>query len=157
MINEIDSFCNGFKIKHLYLDKLFNGKLDEKRPRSEKQLVDTANVFINFESLYNLMRNTLIEKRIRKLDKRETRLIYRQCISNFINVAAHYRAYFKKHKIKTNIVYYYNDIEDEFQKFNNTALLEQYREHWYDSLHDMELFSRIVCRSREYLFHNLSW
>ena len=45
-LETIDSYINAFKIKYNYLDKLFNGKLNSSRCN-----IDTANIFINFESL----------------------------------------------------------------------------------------------------------
>lgn len=128
-LETIDSYTNAFKIKYNYLDKLFNGKLDDSKCK-----IDTANIFINFESLYYSMRTTSMEKKISTLTKKELKAIYRQSISAFINVAAHYRAYFTRHKIKTNIVYFCNAIPDEYGGYNNSALCETYRDHFTGSL-----------------------
>jgi hypothetical protein len=135
-VEVIEGFCNAFKIKYVYLDKLFNGKLDVKKGRS--RLVDTVNIFINFESLYYGIRNTYVEKQIKDYTKKEQAAAYRRSISAFINVAAHYRAYFTRHKIKTNIVYYFNDIPDDVIDYNNTALCDTYREHFCESLNNIE-------------------
>lgn len=132
----VEGYCNAFKIKYVYLDKLFNGKLDAKKGRS--RLIDTVNIYINFESLYNGIRNKYVEKKVATFTKKELKSSYRQSISAFINVAAHYRAYFTRHKIKTNIVYYFNDIPDEVITYNNTALCDTYREHFCESLNNIE-------------------
>ena len=138
-LETIDSYINAFKIKYNYLDKLFNGKLDSSRCN-----IDTANIFINFESLYYSMRSTSMEKKISTLTKKELKAIYRQSISAFINVAAHYRAYFTRNKIKTNIVYFYNSIPDEYGGYNNSTLCETYRDHFVESLNNT---NRINCNN----------
>ena len=74
-LETIDSYVNAFKIKYNYLDKLFNGKLNSSRCN-----IDTANIFINFESLYYSMRSTSMEKKISTLTKKELKAIYRQSI-----------------------------------------------------------------------------
>ena len=136
MLELIDGYCNSFKVKYMYLDELFKGKLDEKV--KGKRLVDTVNIYINFESLYNRIRNSHIEKHIKDCTRKEIKSIYRNCISDFINVAAHYRKYFTNHKIKTNVIYYFNTIEDEFFDYNNSSLVDGYREHFFDSMNSID-------------------
>ena len=135
MLEYLDGYCNSFKIKYLYLDKLFHGKL-ESANKKDKREIDTANIYINFESIYNGLRTPYVEKRLAKCTKKELKQIYRQAISSFINIAAHYREYFKRHKIKTNIIFYYNEITEQYENYNNTALCEDYRMHFYNSLHN---------------------
>ena len=96
--------------------------------------MNTANIYINFESLYNCIRNTHVEKYLRVANKKEVNEIYRNMISNFINIVAHYRNYFSKSKIKTNIFLYYNNIPQSRVEYNNTALVKGYREHFFKSL-----------------------
>ena len=51
---------------------------------------------------------------------------------------AHYRKYFTNHKIKTNVIYYFNTIEDEFFDYNNSSLVDGYREHFFDSMNSID-------------------
>lgn len=136
MLSAVSAYCNKFKIKYFYLDKVFNGKLHN--GKGKRANVDTVNIFINFESLYNGFRNEHTEKHILSCNKKEVKACYRQCISDFINVAAHYRAYFTRNGIKTNIIYYYNEIPSEYIKYNNSALCDTYRNHFVDSLNNIE-------------------
>lgn len=137
MFEIVDAYANSFKIKYLFLDKLFNNKLTETN-KAGKQIVQTANIFINFESLYNSIRNTTIEKFVKVATKKELNELYRNMISNFINIVAHYRKYFSKNRIKTNIFLYYNAIPEHKIEYNNTALVENYRQHFFSSLTDLE-------------------
>ena len=118
------------------MDKLFGNKLDS--TVKGKRVVDTVNIFINFESLYNCVRNHNVEKHIEACTKKEMNMVYRNCISNFINVAAHYRKYFTNHKIKSNIVFYYNEIGDEYVELNNSAIVDGYRSHHFESVTSLD-------------------
>ena len=139
-MEEIDGVLNGFKCKYLYLDKLFNGKLDATDKKGERPVKNVC-IYINLESVYNSFRSVKTEKRLNKMTEKEIKIVYRQVISNIINIAAHYRKYFSRHKIKTYIFYYYNEITDEYHDYNNTATCPGYREHFFDSLHDMNRMS----------------
>ena len=116
---------------------MFNGHLTD-TTKNGKRIVNTANIYINFESLYNCIRNTHVEKYLRVANKKEVNEIYRNMISNFINIVAHYRNYFSKSKIKTNIFLYYNNIPQSRVEYNNTALVKGYREHFFKSLTDLD-------------------
>lgn len=124
------------KVKYLFMDKFFGDILDKKKGR--KKLIDTVNIFINFEALYNKFRRPQYEKYFETLNKKQLREAYRTCISEFVNMAAHYRKYFFYHKIKTNIVFYYNYVEDDMVEYNNTPLCETYRMHWFNSVHNLD-------------------
>ena len=127
----IDGYVNAFKLRYVYLDKLFNGRLEAKS--KGKRLVTDVNIFINFESLYNYIRRRDVEKEIATAKKKEIRMIYRSAIAEFINVAAHYREYFKRHQIRTNIFYYFNELEETYVNYNNSALVPEYRNHFIES------------------------
>ena len=131
-MNIIDGYCNSFKIKYLFLDKLFGDKL--KIEKKGKKVVENINIFISFESLYNVIRKTNIEESLKACNKKELQNVYRNTISDFINIAAHYRAYFTRNKIHTNIIYYYNEIPEENIEYNNSALIPNYRSHFIESL-----------------------
>lgn len=128
----IERYCASFKIKYIYLDRLFKGKLDT--VIKNKRAVDTVNIFINLESLYNVIRRKDLEDIISTASKSEIKKLYRSAISGFINVAAHYREYFKRHKISTNFFYYFNEISDDYIEYNNTVLVPTYRKHFIESL-----------------------
>ena len=163
MIHEkIDGFCNSFKLKYLDMDRLFNGKLDEKKGKT--QIIDTVNIFISFESLYNALRRTDVEKYIQAADKKTIKSLYRNTMSDFINVAAHYREYFNRHRIATNIFYYYNEIPDDYLDYNNSAFLPEYRYHFIESLlsadrmaingliHDSIPFMELITQYLDHIF-----
>ena len=136
MIELLDGYLHGFKVKYMDLDKLLADIIGPNATKKNK--LDTVNVFINMESLYNSFRNRGIEKIIKQYTKDDLRYICRQLVAGIINVAAHYRKYFAYHKIKTSIVYYYNEIDDERTPYNNCAVIENYRHHFFDSLHSID-------------------
>ena len=136
MIELLDGYLHGFKLKYIVLDKLLADVISPTVPK--KNRLDTVNIFINLESLYNSFRNKGIEKVVTKYTKDELRYICRQLVAGIINVAAHYRKYFANHRVKTNIVYYYNEIEDEKVPYNNCTYVEDYRGHFFDSLHSLD-------------------
>ena len=138
-MNIIDGYCNSFKIKYVYLDKLFGNRLQVEN--KGKKVVTDINIFINFESLYNILRKSNIEQAIKACDKKQLQDIYRNTISDFINIAAHYRAYFTKNKIRTNIFYYYNEIPDDYIEYNNTALVPTYRHHFIESINGIDRYT----------------
>lgn len=135
-IEVIDNILHGFKVKYVILDKLFSINPGERL--GTKLKIDTVNVFINLESLYNSFRNETIEKHLSKCDEDELKYICRQLIAGFINVGAHYRNYFNKNFIKSNIVYYYNEVPDteDFQYYNS-LYVKDYRAHFFESMHSL--------------------
>ena len=70
MFDIVDAYANSFKVRYVYLDKLFNGKLAE-TDKSGRQIVKTANIYISFESLYNSIRTTAVENFIKVANKKE--------------------------------------------------------------------------------------
>lgn len=131
MYEIIDGYSNSFKVKYLYMDKLFNGKLEESK-------LDIVNIYINFESLYNCIRNKNVEQHLKTATKKELSSIYRCMISNFINVAAHYRKYFFNKKIKTRIFFYYNKLSTDRIDYNNSSLIPKYRNHFFKSINNLD-------------------
>ena len=134
--DKIDALINRFKVKYIHLDNLFGGKLDA--TKNGKHIIDTVNIFISFESLYNSLRRNDVEKIVMEADKKQLKGLYRCMMSNFINVAAHYREYFNRHKIATNIIYYYNEIVDDYSMYNNSAFISGYRDYFAETLFDTE-------------------
>ena len=162
MVELLDNCLHGFKVKYMVLDQLLADVIGPKVPKKKK--LDTVNIFINLESLYNSFRNKGTEKTILKYTKEELRYVYRQLIAGIINVAAHYRKYFAYNKVKTNIVYYYNEIKDVPTKYNNSFYLNDYREHFFESLHALDRWTvngmvkdiiplvKIICKYLENIY-----
>lgn len=162
MVELLDNCLHGFKVKYMVLDQLLADVIGPKVPKKKK--LDTVNIFINMESLYNSFRNKGTEKTILKYTKEELRYVYRQLIAGIINVAAHYRKYFAYNKVKTNIVYYYNEIKDVLTKYNNSFYLDDYREHFFESLHALDRWTvngmvkdiiplvKIICKYLENIY-----
>jgi len=156
MIELIDGKMASFQVRYVELDKMFNGIL-QRTTKSGKRLVDTVNIYINLQSVYNALRRPQFEKMFEALNKKENRSAYRQLIAGVINIAAHYRLYFARNKIKTNIVYFYNEIPDSYYEYNNSSICPNYRDHWFESLHninrwalntivyDMIPFMQVIC------------
>jgi hypothetical protein len=136
MHDKLDKAINQFKLKYVDMDVLFGKKLE--MTKGNKRLVDTVNIFISLESLYYTLRRGDVEKFLMEADKKQIKSLYRNAMSDFINVAAHYREYFNRHRISTNIIYYYNEIPDDYIKFNNSAILDDYRSYFVESLFDPE-------------------
>lgn len=135
-MNIIDGYCNSFKTKYILLDKLFGNRLSAEKKGN--RIIENINIFINFESLYNILRKNNIEQELKGYNKKELQNIYRNTISNFINIGAHYRAYFTRNKIHTNIIYYYNEIPEDIIEYNNTALIPTYRYHFIESINGID-------------------
>ena len=139
MIELLDSYLHGFKVKYMVLDQLLGSVIGPNVPKKDR--LDTVNIFINMESLYNSFRNRGIEKIIIKYTKDEMNYVYRQLIAGIINVGVHYRKYFAYHKVRTNIVYYYNEIKDSPVIYNNCAYIKNYRKHFFESLNSLDRFT----------------
>ena len=107
----IDAIFNMHKVRFAKLAKLF-------KEVEVKSVISSVNVFINIEAIYHMFHNTPMEESIVSMDKQSRQQLFANIISNTINLAAHYRLFFTKNKIATNIIYYYND-PDSYYKYNN--------------------------------------
>ena len=123
---------NRFKVKYIMLDSLFK----RLKYKSDSK-IETVNIYINLESILMPLFRDDIEALLESLDKKQLKVHYSSLIANMINVAAHYRGFFLRYKINTNIFYYYNNIE-EFGKYNNCAFIPEYREKYYDKFNNPE-------------------
>lgn len=127
----IDPIFNSYKVKYVLMDKLFKKlKFNDER---DKMKIDTVNIFINLESVMLKMHREYIEDSLHSLNKEEYKETYLAIISNIINLAAHYRKYFSKYKIKTNIFYYYNEFNTR-TKYYNLPIIPNYRKYYYDKM-----------------------
>ena len=124
----LDAIFNLHKVKFVKLDTLF-------RNVEVQGAIDSVNVFINIESIFAMFHNKYMEDRLLIMSHDETHDIFTNIIANVINLAAHYRLYFTKNKIRTNIVFYMNE-HDRYSKLNNTIYNKKYREKYISDYTD---------------------
>lgn len=127
----IDPIFNSYKVKYILMDKLFKKiKFNDER---DKMKIETVNIFINLESVMMKLHREYIEESLHSLSKNEYKEAYITLISNIINLSAHYRKYFTKYKIKTNIFYFYNEFNNR-NKYYNIPIIDNYRKYYYDKM-----------------------
>ena len=121
----IDKIFNAHKIKFEKMNLLFGSV-------GIRDIIDRVNIFINLESIIHCIHNQTVEEFILSMDKTETKNFHFSIISNILNLAGHYRRFFTKNRIKTNIVLFMNEY-DKYTSLNNTMFLKHYRERFiYD-------------------------
>jgi len=121
----IDKIFNAHKIKFEKMNLLFGSV-------GIREVIDRVNIFINLESIIHCIHNQTVEEFILSMDKTETKNFHFSIISNILNLAGHYRRFFTKNRIKTNIVLFMNEY-DKYTTLNNTMFLKHYRERFiYD-------------------------
>lgn len=121
----IDKIFNAHKIKFDKMNLLFGSV-------GIRDIIDRVNIFINLESIIHCIHNQTVEEFILSMDKTETKNFHFSIISNILNLAGHYRRFFTKNRIKTNIVLFMNEY-DKYTSLNNTMFLKHYRERFiYD-------------------------
>lgn len=116
----VDKIFNSHKIKFGIMEILF-------RDVEVKEAIHTVNIFINIESIYHLFHNQYVEDSIIAMDKKELSQFHSCVISNTLNLAAHYRWFFTKNKISTNIVFYMNQYSKYIHQ-NNFIHNKKYRD-----------------------------
>ena len=120
----LDYQFNSFKVKYIYLNKLFNHETFKN--------IQSVNLYINLECLINGFHQPKFEEVLTTCTKVEINNYYKSFISNIINLAAHYRFYFTKSKIESAIIFYYNKF-DSYKMLNNTIYNDDYRKYYYNS------------------------
>lgn len=109
----MDIFFNIQKVKYVLLDELFE--------KSKIDVKDSVNVFISLENVIMRMCN---DKTIKELSVDSSDSIF-AFISNVVNLAAHYRLYFTKRGVKSNIYIY---LQYPFkEKYKNKEHIPYYR------------------------------
>ena len=117
----MDIYFNFFKIKFMRLaDKIRELNLRD---------VKNVNVFINLESVVWLLHKPHIEEALVVATKEQFNDARINFISNVINLAAHYRNFFTKAHVQSNIIFFYNDFQHQ-KKFNNVSFVKDYRKNW---------------------------
>jgi len=140
----MDYLFNSFKIKYVIMNKLF-GKLDLKT-------VNSITLYINLESVINALHRNDYEEALQTFTKDEINGQCKRLISNIINLAAHYRLYFTRSKVSSNIVFYYQNF-DTYKNFYNSLYLPKYRKHYFDMYHNdkYELVNDIIISCVSYV------
>lgn len=115
----LDAIFNLHKVRFSKLDILF-------KDVDVKSAIDRVNVFINIESIFHMFHNSYMEDQLTVMNNEELKDLHANIISNTINLAAHYRLFFTKNKIQTNIVFYMND-HNKYTQLNNTMHVKKYR------------------------------
>ena len=122
----MDYLFNSFKVKYIILNRLFN-KLDLRN-------VNSVTLYINLESILNALHRNDYEETLQTLTKEELSTQCKQLIANIINLAGHYRLFFTRSKVPSNIVFFYQDF-DTYKNFYNSLHVEKYRKHYFDMYH----------------------
>lgn len=140
-----DMLFNLFKVRFIYLDNLFQKINIENR-------VSNVNLYINLESVLDTLHRNEIEDTLRGMNRAEYQDAHINFVSNVINLAAHYRLFFKKNKVKTNIVFFYNNL-DNFYRLNNSVYVPGYRSHYAEKYFDQRYtaINNIIKNSMKYL------
>lgn len=113
----MEAIFNLFKVKFEYLDKLVNKHCPDVKAGSE------VNVFINLEPVMRKLSSANIEDYLKV--KKDEKII--EMISCIFNLAAHYRLFFKKNKIKSYIYIYMSDTSKDVY-YKNRQFVPGYRE-----------------------------
>lgn len=135
----LDAIFNLHKVKFAKLDILF-------KDVDVKSAIDRVNIFINIESIYHMFHNSYMEDQLTVMSDDELRDTHANIISNTINLASHYRLFFTKNKIRTNIVFYMND-HNQYSKLNNVMHVKKYRSKYvfdYTENSEFELTNSLV-------------
>lgn len=123
----MDYIFNSFKIKYINLNNLF-GKLDLNN-------INKVTLYINLESVLSKLHRDYYEETLLTCTKSELANNHKALISNIINLAAHYRLFFTRSKVASNIVFYYSDF-DGYKRYNNTVYIDKYRKTYFDTYHN---------------------
>ena len=123
--NYLDMIFNLFKVRYIFMTDLFK--------KFEFTNVNKVNFFINLESIYSYIHRENIESVLRSSTKLELNNNYKSFISNIINLAAHYRQYFTRARVTSNIIFYTSDFKMDRNRLNNHAYNTKYRKYFYNT------------------------
>ena len=131
----IDIAFNMFKVKYLTLNNLFK-KFDMSKMKS-------VNLFINLESVIGPIYRESFEETLSTCTKSEFDDNSKCFISNIINLAAHYRAYFTRCRLVSNIIFYITDTYSDPRLLTNRINNPKYRKYFFDKYVYDDKFRRI--------------
>lgn len=139
----MDFIYNSFKIRYLKLNTLF-GKL-------HLNDVKSVTLYINLESILNPLHQKSYEEYLTSATSDSVMEEYKSLIANIINIAAHYRQYFTRERVFSNIVFFYNDFNED-GKYNNSIRVKKYRKSYYEMYNDdrYERVNEIIRGAIEY-------
>jgi hypothetical protein len=115
----IDVLFNMHKIRFDKMDELINEHVPNIGPGSK------VNLFINFESIMHTLVSYDIERYLR-MDSNKKAI---EMIANIINLLAHYRLYFSKHRIYSKI-YLYVGFPFTGAMYKNRSIIPEYRAYY---------------------------
>lgn len=118
----MDLFFNLFKIRFNILEKLIPGCCTTLKQDSE------INIYINLEPIIKKMIVSGIENELKV--RKDDRII--EFISCVFNIAAHYRLFFAKHKLHSNVYIYYGYPFES--RYINKDIIPEYRDNSKDLL-----------------------
>lgn len=133
--NRIDCLFNAHKIRYENLLRFLNSI-------EISGVITKINIFINIESILHQIHKQPIEESLSILDKKEFKNFHLNLTSNVLNLIAHYRRFFNKHQIKTNIVLFMNEY-NKYSQLNNSVFIKSYRERFLYNYIDNPAFSSI--------------
>lgn len=118
-INPYEVCFTGMKIKYLQYASMI-------RARKFLSPNDKVNVCINVETLLHSLVSIRDVDNIVIGDKDFTTI----CVSGIINLAAHYKRFFRKYGLDTKVFLYYSNLNSK--SFKNTKYEKHYREYYHD-------------------------
>lgn len=133
--SNIDISFNMFKVKYLTLNNLFR--------KFNNLNISSVNLFINLESVIGPMYRESYEETLSTCTKNEFDDNNKCFISNVINLAAHYRAYFTKCRLPSNIIFYITDTFADPRLLVNRINNPKYRKYFFDKYVYDDKFMRI--------------
>lgn len=123
----MDFIYNSFKIRYVKLNELFRAlKLEG---------IKSVTLYINLESILNPLHQKSYEEYLTSATTDSANEEYKSVIANIINIAAHYRQYFTRERVFSNIVFFYNDFDAD-GKYNNSVHIKKYRRNYHDMYND---------------------
>ena len=139
----MDFVYNSFKIRYLKLNQLF-GSL-------HLNGIKTVTLYINLESILSPLHQNSYEEYLSSATSDSVNEEYKSVIANIINIAAHYRNYFTKGHVFSNIVFFYNELDNK-NGYNNSIHISKYRKSYYDTYNDSkyERVNEIIKGAIEY-------
>ena len=139
----MDFVYNSFKIRYVLLNKLFR--------EQHFNNVKSITLYINLESVLNPLHQNSYEEYLSSCTQDAIQEEYISVIANIINIAAHYRSYFTREHVFSNIVYYYTDFTDQ-KHYNNSVHIPKYRKNYCDMYKDKkyERVNEILVGAIEY-------
>lgn len=138
----LNPYFNLFKVKYELLTNLLRESTD-----INISTKDNINIFIDMEPILIKLSNQYINEYIKGGDNS---IVY-EFISNIVNLAAHYRWFFTKHKLTSRVYLCMPSLTTKM--FKNTVYHSDYRKYFTFKFSDdvnNEPLKNLVCQSLEY-------